>query len=476
MQENRFFLGTLGLMSCFTTFSSIGANPSATPKPNIIFILTDDQRWDAAGFAGNKIIQTPNLDALAQNGLYFRNTFATTAISCVSRASIFTGMHQMNHGIDDFSKTLSQEQFSHSYPVVLRENGYYTGFIGKFGVGNTNLAKDKFDFWRYCGHQGWYWPNGEIGKGKHLTAQQGDQAIEFLQTRDTSKPFCLSISFKAPHCQDEARARGGEEFPCDPRDEKLYEDVTIPLPQTASDEYYERFPEWFRYSQEKAKENEGRVRWRYRFSTNEQYQKTVKNYYRLISGVDREVGRILDELKKENILDNTVIIFMADNGFYLGEQGLAGKWFTNEESVRLPLVIFDPRLNAQQKGKTVKEIALNIDIAPTIMALAGIEQTPSMDGANLMSLVSDHPSHWRKDFYYEHTCNPKPVHIPCSEGVIGGDYKLSRYYDKNQEFFTLYHITDDPYEQTNLAEDPKYKRTMEKMLKRLDELKTKTRR
>lgn len=317
------------------TFTSCAENSS---KPNIIFILTDDQRFDALGCTGNASILTPNMDKLGYDGIIFKNAYATTPISCVSRASILTGQYASKHGIQDFATLLSKKQWSETYPYLLKFNGYYTGFIGKFGVGRSNIPNDWFDYCNLLPKQGWYYESDKerIKKNKkkltkqtnpeYLTVIQGKQIIDFLNVRDKNKPFCLSVSFKAPHCQDEMRIPGGDEFPIDRKDSALYKDVYFPMPITSKDSFYYALPENFRYSKVKMKENEARKRWRWRFSSDSLYQETVRKYYSLIYGVDREIGNMMNELKRHGIEKNTVIIIMGDNGFYLGEHGLAGKW------------------------------------------------------------------------------------------------------------------------------------------------------
>lgn len=442
--------------------------PESTPptRPNIIFILTDDHRWDAAGFAGNPYIQTPHLDTLAARGTYFRNTYATTSISCVSRASILTGQQQMTHGIDNFNTPLSAEQQASTYPMILKSNGYYIGFIGKYGVGADKFSPaGLYDFARILKGQGKYWENNRIGTGKHLTPLQGEQICEFLETRDKSKPFCLSVSFKAPHCQDEMRTRGGEEFPFEPCDSSLYKEIVFPYPITRSDAFYTKRPDWFRFDSLKMKENEARIRWKYRFATDEMYQNTVRKYYRLITGVDRQVGVMMQELKKRGLDKNTIIIFMGDNGYYLGEHGLAGKWLADQESLRLPLFIYDPRFPG---SRTVEKIALNIDIAPTILDLAGVHPNPVMEGTSLAPFVQGKlPTRWRKAFFYEHTYNPSGTHLPCSEAIVELRYKLVRYYLRDHSYYELFDLKSDPYETRNLAEDPKYDRLRQEMTRRL---------
>lgn len=279
------------------------------------------------------------------------------------------------------------------------------------------------------------------------------------------------VSFKAPHCQDEMRTRNGEEFPPDPRDESLYTDVVFPLPETRDDIYYYSAPEAFRHSASSGMENEGRIRWNYRFADDEMFQKTVSNYYRLISGVDREIGLMMEELRKEGLDDNTVILLMGDNGFYLAEHGLAGKWFTHEESVRLPFFIYAPRLPASKRGLVLKDIALNIDVAPTLLSMAGIPIPEQIQGCDLNRVINGNADGWRDSFYYEHTYN-KGVYLPCSEAVIGGRYKMTRYFAEKSMWYELYDLETDPYEKDNLSQKQEYAPILETLRATMSKLRT----
>lgn len=426
-------------------------------KPNIIFLLTDDQRWDTMGCMGNTIIKTPNMDALAKDGVLFKNAFVTTSICCVSRASIFLGQYARRHHINDFKTDFTAEQLSQTYPMLLKKNGYRIGFIGKYGVGKK-MPTDQYDFWRGIAGQPVYEHTDENGHPKHLTKIMGEQALEFLSGVTVDKPFCLSISFKAPHVQD----GDPRQFIYDPAFKDYYKDDTIPVPETADPKYYEAFPAFFK------KNNEGRRRWQIRFSTPEKYQESVKSYYRLITGVDGVIGKIRDALVEQKLDKNTVIILLGDNGFYLGEHGLAGKWFGHEESIRVPLIIYDPQLPPQLRGQKRDEMALNIDIAPTILSLAGVQIPQSMQGRDLMALIKGNAKNWRHDFLYEHLF--KHPAIPRSEGVVDERFKYLRYIDQKPVYEELYDLKNDPHEENNLAAEKEYAPVLQKMRKRCDAL------
>lgn len=408
-------------------------------RPNIIFLLTDDQRWDSLGCMGNPIVRTPEIDRLAERGVTFTNAFVTTSICMTSRASIFLGQYLRTHKINDFATPFTPEQLAATYPQVMRRAGYHLGFIGKYGVGNE-MPEKAFDYWRGFPGQGRYFPDGE--PGPHLTERMGDQALEFLETAPKGKPFCLSISYKAAHVQDE----DPRQFLPSPATADLYAGVTIPPPKTADPRFIASLPI-------EVQRSEGRRRWAIRFGTPALFQESVKNYYRLITEVDTTVGRIRGALARMGADRNTVIVFSSDNGFYLGEHGLAGKWLMHEESIRVPLIVHDPRLESRHWGKRLGQLALNIDLAPTMLASAGLTAPPTMQGRNLYSLIRGETSGWRSDFFYEHHFTARGW-IPPVEGVRTERWKYTRYLGTRPEFEELYDLEKDPLEENNLARSP----------------------
>jgi arylsulfatase A-like enzyme len=408
------------------------------------------------GCAGNTIIQTPNMDALAANGIRFTNAFVTTSICASSRASIFSGQWTRQHGIKDFRRNFLPETLARTYPILLRDAGYRTGFIGKYGVGpNKELPVDRYDYWRGFAGQGKYEHEDEDGNYKHLTQIMGEQAIEFLQGCPKAQPFCLSVSFKAPHVQD----RDPRQFIYDRAYENLYKYATIPTPETANPRYFQALPEFLQTS-------EARRRWEIRFPNPQKFQESVKGYYRLITGVDVVIGRIRNQLKQLNLDDNTVIMLIGDNGFYLGEYGLAGKWFPHELSIRVPLLVYDPRADRKRRGVTLEQMALNVDIAPTILELAGLNIPQQMQGRSLIPLLQDRKPKWRTDFFYEHLFEHKT--IAKSEALRTQRWKYARYVDFDYE--ELYDLDNDPAETINLAKDDRYQGILKSLRKRCNEL------
>ena len=386
-----------GLLAFATPVRSTETAALTTPgKPNILFILTDDQRWNALGCMGDTNIRTPNIDRLAKQAVLFQNHFVTTSICCVSRASILSGQYMRRHGIDDFAKQFTSNQWAESYTALLRQSGYRTGFIGKFGVGNDRAVKamaDKFDYWRgVLGQGGEFFIDPKDPNRMHETKKMGEDALEFIGSTPTNQPFCLSISFTAPHARDSMPHL--EQFQPDDRDLSLYSDVSIPAPASANANFFSKLPL-------SVQNSEARRRWLWRFSTPEHHQISVRNYYRLISGIDREVGRILAELEKRGLASNTVVVYTSDNGFALGDRELSDKFFMYEESIRDPLIIYDPREPAAHRGRSESAMTLNIDFAPTLLTLAGVTPPAGMQGRSLIPLLrNQHPADWRTDFFY----------------------------------------------------------------------------
>jgi len=436
--------------------SGIFGRSKPKKKPNIVFLLTDDQRWDTMGCTGNPIVQTPNMDAMANDGVRFTDCFVTTSICASSRASIFTGQWTSRHGIKGFATHFTPEALEQTYPMLLRGSGYRTGFIGKYGVGSKkDLPIDKYDYWQGFPGQGKYENKDENGNYKHLTQIMGEQAIEFLQGCSKDQPFCLSVSFKAPHVQDS----DPRQFIYDRAYADLYKDVTIPTPETADPRYFEALPEFLRTS-------EARRRWEIRFSTPEKFQESVKGYYRLIYGVDVVIGKIRKQLAQLGLADNTVLILIGDNGFYLGDFGLAGKWFPHEKSIRVPLVVFDPRAIRKLRGRTAAQTVLNVDIAPTILELAGVDVPEQMQGRSLAPLLNGKRPRWRSEFFYEHPFEHKT--IARTVGLRTERYKYARYVDYDYE--ELYDLKNNPQETINLAKDEKYQKTLKALREHCDEL------
>jgi arylsulfatase A-like enzyme len=418
----------------------------ADKRPNIVFLFTDDQPQNCLGFQGNKDLKTPHLDGLATRGTYFNNAFITTAICCTSRASILTGQHMRRHGITDFKKPLSEKAFDQTYPALLKEAGYRTGYLGKYAIGNPAFADKelalpahRFDDW-YGFPQSINFRQ-KVGKDtRFLTSVMTERAVKFFEESKPDQPFCLTVAFKEPH---------GPFNYFDPQIPDPYQDIQLPAPPTFNTKDWMSQPEFIRKSLNgdgsEAKQKDP-----------QRFQKDQRIFYRTVSRADTAVGEILAALKRLNLDDNTVIIFSSDHGSLLGDHGLSGKWLMYENSIRVPLIIFDPRADEEKACGRRDQIALNIDLAPTILSLAGITPPKAMQGRDLMPLVHGKDQAWRKSFFYEHTYDTDPPRSPIaqSEGIRTDRWKYIRYPKTTPIFEQLFDLQNDPLEQVNLASDP----------------------
>lgn len=434
------------LNSALTTTLSTAAEP----RPNLIFLLTDDQRADTVGPKNYGPLTTPNIDRLSQEGVRFSNAFVTTSICCISRASYLTGRLCRNHGVGDFVTPLAPEVLAQSFPALLHQAGYRTGCLGKWGIGGPEPT-GVFDTWHAWGGQGDFFETID-GRQVHNSQMLADRAGVFLKSEPADQPFCLLVYYKSPH----------DPYQPDPRDAELFTDATFSFPRTSSAEHFTTLPEFIRTS-------EGFTTAQKSHPTLEIYQEFVKQYLRCIAGVDRSVGQIMNTLDELKLADNTVIVYAADNGFFLGEHGMSHKWLMHEESIRVPLIVKDPRLPAALKNRVSDELVLNIDVAPTILALAGIAPPDDLDGRSLAPLLRGQKIAWREDFFYEHHYHHDGK-IPRTEGVRNRDWKYITYFDVEPAFEELYDLQNDPLEERNLAADPKYRQQFETMKARYQQI------
>ena len=446
------------LVALWTASGTLQNNTFARERPNVIFFLSDDHRADLLGCAGHPVLKTPVIDRLAQNGVRFQNMFVTTSICAASRATLFTGMFERTHKFTFRTPPLASELTDVSYPRLLKDAGYRTGFVGKFGVNIPRAEREKmFDFFSPTNRNP-YFKKQPNGRTRHITQLAGDRAIRFLRAQPSGQPFCLSVSFHAAHAEDSDKVN---HFPWPRAVEHLYQQTELPEPRLSDPQIFARQPEFLR-------ESMNRQRWFWRWDTRQKYQRNLRGYYRMISGLDLVMGRVLGTLSELGMSDNTVIIFSGDNGYYAGERGFAGKWSHYEESLRVPLVIFDPRLEKAQRGKVCQALALNVDIAPTITALAGL--TPSEhQGQSLLPLLSaPAPKSWRQDFFCEHLFDH--MAIPKWEGVHEQRWVYARYFQQQPTFEFLHDLQADPDQVHNLATDATYATQLTRLQKRCDEL------
>ncbi|MEP7271171.1 MAG: sulfatase [Acidobacteriota bacterium] len=428
-------------------------------KPNILILYADDWRYDTLGIAGNPIVKTPNLDRLAHQGVRFTRNHVTTSICGVSRASLLTGQWMARHGNPAFE--MFKTPWSETYPGLLRANGYWVGHVGKWH--NGKFPADKYDFGR--SYSGTHYEKQPDGSTIHVTQKNENDALEFLRARPRDKPFCLTLAFFATHAEDD----NPKQYLYQPQSESLYQDVSVPIPKTAGDEYFKRLPPFI--ANEK---NEGRNRWHWRFDTPEKYQQYMKAYYRLATEVDATAGRVLAELSAQGLDDNTLVIFTTDNGYFHGEHGLADKWYPYEESIRVPLIVRDPRMTKRKQNTTNDDFVLNVDLAPMILAAAGIAAPVRMQGRDFapLYLAAKKPA-WRQEFVYEHPTIRDTAFIPSSEALVQREVKYIYWPDFKYE--ELFDLKRDAYETRNLANDRAHAKELEKLRRRFAELKEQVR-
>lgn len=455
--SRRQFLCASGVASAAFAVSSV-ASAAENRRPNIIFMFADDHAKESMGCSGNPVIQTPNMDRLAADGVLFENAFVTTPICCCSRASILTGQYMRRHGIEDFQEPLSAEAFAKTYPVILREAGYRTAFLGKFAVGSPKekvkhlaLPEDKFDFW-YGFPQNFSFLQEVDGKPHYLTDLMTMKAVDFMKTTPKDQPFCMTLAFKEPH--------GPLDF-FDPDFPKYYEDIVLPKPTTLTQEAYDRIPDFVRHSLN----GSGDV---CKWLEPDVYQSNKRKIYNYVSRLDQAVGVIIDAVHAMGLADNTIIIYSSDNGSFLGAHGLTEKWLLYEESIRVPLIVWDGRLPKQHRGIRHEAMALNIDLAPTMLDYAGEPIPTAMQGKSLRPLVMREKDSLRKDAYFEHTYLHANNICP-SEGVRSEEWKYIRYFRQDPVREELFHLKKDPEELCDLAGNAEHADMLNRLRQRCDE-------
>ena len=430
------------------------APPPAPARPNVLVILTDDQRWDALGVVQQEQgdaapfpwFRTPNLDRLANEGARFRNAFVTTSLCSPSRASLLSGRYARRHKVlDNFTEYPEQLP---SYPRRLQEAGYETAYIGKWHMGEDNdAARPGFDHWMSHRGQGNYNDNtfnidGErrLIRGYYTTVVT-DHAVEWIGRRH-ERPWLLVLGQKAPH--------GGPIQP-EPRFAKALDGFPIRTPVN-----YDNYkaadgkPAWLEESLRTWHGAQGPL---YDLKEHDAF---VRAYLATLLSVDESVGRIYEALRASGRLDDTVIVFTSDNGFVLGEHGRVDKRTMYEESIRVPLIVRYPRL--VKPGTRVDALVLNHDVAPTLVDLAGAAPLAEISGRSLVPLLRGEAQPLRTAFLYEYNYEAQFPYTPNVRGVRTDRFKLIRYPtgDGTPDRFTaeLYDVQADPYELRNLVDDP----------------------
>ncbi|MGE5647789.1 MAG: sulfatase [Acidobacteriota bacterium] len=410
-----------------------------TGKRNLVFILADDHRYDVMGCAGHPFVKTPNLDRLASGGVLFRNAFATTSLCSPSRASILTGQYAHAHGVTDNVRPLPSGLAT--FPQVLQNNGYRTALVGKWHMGGeSDDPRPGFDRWISFRGQGRYVDpviNFDGSRRKvpgYVTDILTAQALRFID-ENASRPFMLYLGHKAVHA----------EFTPAERHKNLYTNEKIPYPKSMADtaENYRGRPEWVRRQ---------RNSWH---GVDGMYDKTVsfdqfyRDYCRTLAGVDDSVGEVMGALERKGLLENTLFVYMGDNGFQFGEHGLIDKRAMYETSIRVPMIAHCPSLFAG--GRRVDGMALNIDICPTMLDAAGVPAPAGIHGRSLLPLARGE-SGWRTEFLYEYFWERDYPQTPSVLGLRTDQYSFMQYHGV-WDLDELYDIRRDPDQMNNLLAD-----------------------
>jgi N-acetylglucosamine-6-sulfatase len=427
-------------------------------KPrNVVFILTDDHRYDAMGFMGHPFLETPHMDSLAANGIHLKNAFVATSLCSPSRASILTGQYTHKHRVIDNNRLVPAGTIF--FPQYLQRAGYTTAFVGKWHMGGAHDdPRPGFDHWISFRGQGNYLPpsprytlnvNGErVPQKGYITDELTDYAVEWLDQQTGEKPFFLYLSHKAVHAN----------FTPAERHQGRYANVDLNLPTGQGVSAGTNSPRWVR---------DQRNSWHgidFAYHSDRGLEYLYRRYCESILAVDDSVGRVMQQLKKMGVYDETLVIYMGDNGFMFGEHGLIDKRVSYEASIRVPMMMQCPEL--YPGGGVVEQVIGNIDVGPTILNAAGLETPDYMDGQSFLDLPAGKVQGWREYFLYVYYWEKNFPQTPTQFALRGDRFKYITYYGL-WDVDELYDIQADPGETKNLIADPQYQPTAREMEDRL---------
>lgn len=446
-----------------------GAAKQKENRPDIVFILLDDLRWDAMSFLDHPYVKTPNIDTLRSQGAWMENAFVTTSICCPSRATFLTGTYASQHGVIDNETSEYDPDLTPPVTKYLQEAGYNTAMIGKWHMGYSGKPRPYFDEWLSFDGQGQYFDpefiytdgSREVVEG-YTTDILTERALDFVERQPTHQPYFLMLSHKAVH----------EPFRPAPRHKAAFgADTADPEPASWGDTF-EGKPEW----QRRQRTRDVRWNWRTRDVENENLPDAVplepwkrgKKYVdqlRCLAAVDDGVGRLLDTLRERGTLEDTLIVFTSDNGYFHLEHRRWDKRLAYEESIRIPMVVVYPE--KIEAGSTVSEMVANVDFAQTVLSYAGLPEPAHMQGASMRPLLEGLEVQWRENLFYEYWTDL--VHaIPTMKAVRGERFKLIKYPELD-DIDELYDLKKDPHEMNNLALDPEYAVVLQQMERSLAE-------
>jgi len=467
--SRREFLKTLGLTTAalpFAVEAVIAQPPSNSGKKpqNVIFILSDDHRYDFMGFLNKpKFLETPNMDRLAREGAYIKNATVSTALCSPSRASILTGQYAHKHGVVDNNTRVPEG--TRFFPQDLQKAGWQTAFMGKWHMGHaSDEPRPGFDKWISFRGQGVYFNptfniDGErVKREGHVSDLLTDYALGWLKNDcDSGKPFMLYLSHKAVHAMFEpAKRHLGK-----------YENVKLEYPKSMADteENYKGKPDWVK---------EQRNSWHgvdYMYHGQMDFDTFYRRYCETLLSVDDSIGRVIKYLEDSHLAEDTLVMYMGDNGFVFGEHGLIDKRHMYEESMRVPFLAWCP--GVIKPGSVVEELIQNIDIAPTILDLAGMEIPERMDGKSFLPILQGKKIPWRDSAFYEYYWERNFPQTPTTHGVRTDRYKYIHYHGV-WDIDELYDLKDDPEEMHNLIDSPEHQKLVKQLNNRMFEWLEKT--
>ena len=460
--------GSGGAFGLYSWATAAGASPPIAPanrdlrlrsmpgaRPlNILVVLTDDHRYDAMGFMhAQNFGETPTLDRLAREGVHLRNAFVTTALCSPSRASIFTGLYAHQHRVVDNNHPVDPGLIF--YPQYLQQAGYETAFIGKWHMGTEGDGPQRgFDHWVSFRGQGHYLPHADglnvngrpVPQRGYITDELTDYALDWIRGRSTARPWMMHLAHKAVH---------SEFIPAD-RHRGRYQNETFRYPATMATDgpHAQGRPRWVQ---------DQRNSWHgvdFPYHSSLDIGEYYKRYMETLLAVDEGLARIMDLLAERGELDNTLILYMGDNGFMFGEHGLIDKRAAYEESMRIPMLMRCPALFAG--GRSLDQVVANIDVAPTLLAAAGLEAPPHMEGANALPLLQGQNVPWREAFLYEYYWERNFPQTPTVHALREDRYKYIHFHGI-WDLDELYDLQADPEESENLLARPGHEALAERM-------------
>lgn len=474
----------LGMRRLHAQPGNTARRPARSGAPNVIFIMTDDHAQHAMSVYGNSLLKTPNMDRIGNEGIRFDQAFVTNSLCAPSRASYMTGLYSHTHGVTSngeepgFYEQMGMAKDQPTCPMLLREAGYHTALVGKWHI---KSLPEGFDHWAILPGQGTYYDPDFLVNGArvrfrgHTDDVIGDQAMAYLRHgRPKDGPFCLLYQFKAPHGPWEADTRFGDRF----------KDARIPIPVAFREGPPEGAPEALSRTRMSVAEMGDFKSPRERRPAlvdkelppgqlaDANLQALVRSYYRVLLGVDENVGRVLDFLDKEELAEDTIVVYASDNGFFLGEFGFYDKRLMYEPSIRVPMLMRWPKSIRAGQVDT-DHMVLNIDVAPTLLELAGVAVPDTMQGRSWKPLLSGADAPWRDAFLYEFFEYPAAHCVRKHRGVRTADWKLIHFWERPDEW-ALYDLREDPDELVNLIDRPEHAARVAQLKQRLQALRAET--